>query len=149
MPTTTPTWYFPTNIPGPVTHLPQEFQSGDTPTPLIINQGFNPSMPLDTVAQQYQCDLDYPLSFSRDNISAPPLSRENSYMNNFTKQIRRPDGAGNNHSVFQFDSAPLMGERYVSEKFGSPDLLLITCQAWYICSATCEPWRGNRCPIAV
>jgi len=48
-----PTRPFPTNVASPLTHRPQDFHFGATPTPLV-NQGFNTSVPSNTATQQYQ-----------------------------------------------------------------------------------------------
>lgn len=91
----TPTWPFPNNIPGPLTHRPQDFQFGSTSAPLM-NQGFNNSAPLNTAAEQYQWNLYNSFYPSLDNFSTDP------YSNNLTgpmEQIQFPGAVGNNQST--------------------------------------------------
>ena len=89
-PSFTPTWSFPTNISDQRAHRPQ-FRS--TPTPLM-NQGFNPLVPLNSATQSYQWNSGNPFPSSLDNIGAPSLSRDSRYPENLMGHMENNQNLG-------------------------------------------------------
>ena len=107
-----PTWPFPTNIPNPLAHRPQYFQFGATPTP-SINEGSNPSVPLNPATQQYPWNPDNSFYTSLDNLSASSLSRRDPYLDTsmgLDQQNQDCNPAGTNQ-----DSVPLYGDQVMRE----------------------------------
>ena len=98
----TPTWSFPTNISDPLVPRPQDFQLGATQTPLM-NQAFNPSVPLN------MADRHYPWS----DFNVPVLSRKDPHLDNLMglyQQDPYRNAAGSS-----LDTVPLYGIPGVGE----------------------------------
>ena len=95
-----PTWYFS----NPLANRPRHFQFGATPTPLM-NQGLNPSVPLNTAAQQYPWNPD---NSSWEVITS---SEGNPYSDNLmglNQQNQYFNATGNNQNTTSLYGAQVM-----------------------------------------
>lgn len=111
-----------TDIYDQLNHPPQAFQFGATPTP-SMNQGFNPSVPLNTAEQQHPWHLNSFYS-SLDNPSAPLSTRRDLYSESLMgldQQNQYFNVAGNEQNMDSLYGAQVTAGRYVSEKCGDPD----------------------------
>ena len=107
-----PTLPFPTNIPDPLAYRPHYFQSGAMPTP-SMNQGSNPSIPLNTATQQYPWNPINSFYSPLDSLGASSLSSRNLYSNNLMgldQQNQYYNYTRNNQNTTPLYGAQVMGE---------------------------------------
>jgi len=77
-----PIWSFPTNMANLLTNQIQDSHFGATPTPVLMNQGFNASIPSSATPQQYRWNPSShfaPSDHSLNRFCVPPLFNATGY----------------------------------------------------------------------
>jgi len=105
--TSSPIWSFPTNMANPLSNQPQDSHFGATRTPVLMNQGFNASIPSSTTPQQYQWNTSShfpPSDYSLDLFCIPPIFNPTGYPHSngplgLVQQNQSSSVAGNNQST--------------------------------------------------